>query len=74
MNDLTVYGTPTAFLIIEKTSLFPSLLPPSITSKIPSNSPVPGSTHGDCETWLQIYNTSIYCNSGIREGLGNNVF
>ena len=75
-----------AFLIIEKTRLFPSLLPPSITSTIPSNSPIPGSSHDDCETWLQVYNTSIYRNSlffkgpmlystsGIRESLENNVF
>ena len=70
-----------AFLFVEKTRTFPSLLPPSVVSTIHTSSPVPGSTHEDCENWLQVYNTltyrnslffkgpMLYCTSGIIENL-----
>ena len=57
-----------AFLIVEKIRSFPSLLPPSIVSTITTNSPVPKSTHEDCNTWLKIYNTCIYRNSLFFKG------
>ena len=67
---LTVHNiiTLNAVLLVEKIRSFPSLLPPSIVSTIPTSSPIPGSTYADCENWLRIYNTSVYRNSLFFKG------
>ena len=57
-----------ALLLIKKMRSFPSLLPNSIIATIPNNSPEPGSTHNDCETWLRTYNTATYRNSLFFRG------
>ena len=57
-----------ALLLIKKIRSFPSLLPNSIIATIPNNSPEPGSTHNDCETWLRAYNTNTYRNSLFFKG------
>ena len=57
-----------AFIFMEKTRTFNSLLPPSILSTISSDSPVPGSTDEDCGSWMHTYNTCIYRNSLFFKG------
>ena len=65
IHNIIVLNT---LIMIEKTRTFPSLLPPSISSTIPANSPVPGSTYHECENWLQTYNTITYRNSLFFKG------
>ena len=57
-----------ALVMLNKIRLFPSLLPNSIVTTIPTYSPEHGSTHDDCEKWLKTYNTPTYRNSLFFKG------
>ena len=57
-----------ALLFMGKIHSFPSLLPPSIISTIPTSSPVPGSTYENCENWLLAYNNCVYRTSVFFKG------
>ena len=85
---LTVQNTIAfnALLIIERMRSFPSSLPPSIVSLIPTDSPAQNCKFDDNESWLQTYNTflyrssfyfkgpMLYCTSGIIENLNPDAF
>ena len=56
------------FIFVHKVRNFPSLLPPSINATISKDSPVHGSTHETCESWLKFYDNNIYRNSVFYKG------
>ena len=47
---------------------YPSLLPSSIIETISKDSPIQGSNHELCESWLKIYNNFPYRNSLFFKG------
>ena len=47
---------------------FPSLLPPSIVLTISKDSPILGSTHETCESWLKFYDNHLYRNALFYKG------
>ena len=49
-----------SLIFIQKTRIFPSLLPYSVHSTISDDSPIAGSTHETCENWLTVYNNAFY--------------
>ena len=56
------------FLFLHKIHNYPTLLPKSIRETIPVNSPVAGSNHESCESWLKIYNNTFYNKSVFFKG------
>ena len=57
-----------SLIFIQKTRIFPSFLPYSVRSTISDDSPIVGSTHETCESWLKVYNNNLYNNSVFYKG------
>ena len=53
---------------MHKAQCYPSLLPQSIRETIPLDSPIAGSTHETCESWLKKYSNFNYSKSLFYKG------
>ena len=67
---LTIHGiiVQNALIFMHKFYNYPSLLPPAIIETISTDSPIQGSNHELCESWLRIYNNHLYRNTLFFKG------